>query len=135
MDPGRHPGHSTRLATGRVDGSSRVHGGGRLGPDPPRVDRSEHRTSSTGRSPQRRAGGRWAYYVSPQFVDGASGFYQVSLAMACSHNSRRHLGNAVTLLTPEAMAAPDYWSPRDALLGGTALVKAYLGLGEPAAPF
>jgi hypothetical protein len=51
---------------------------------------------------------RWAYYVSPQFVDGASGFYQVSLAMACSHNSRRHLGNAVTLLTPEATAAPDY---------------------------
>jgi hypothetical protein len=73
---------------------------------------------------------RWAYYVSPEFVDAASGYYLVSLAMACSRNSRRHLGNAVTLLTPEAMAAPDYWSPRDALLGGTKLVTAYLGLGE-----
>jgi hypothetical protein len=73
---------------------------------------------------------RWAYYVSPQFVDGASGFYQVSLAMACSHNSRRHLGNAVTLLTPEATAAPDYPYQRDALLSGTALVTAHLGLGE-----
>jgi hypothetical protein len=73
---------------------------------------------------------RWAYYVSPEFVDAASGYYLVSLAMACSHNSRRHLGNAVILLTPEAMAAPDYWSPRDALLCGTKLVTAYLGLGE-----
>jgi hypothetical protein len=76
---------------------------------------------------------RWAYYVRPEFVDAASGYYLVSLAMACSHNSRRHLGNGVILLTPEAMAAPDYWSPRDALLGGTKLVTAYLGLGEPGA--
>ncbi|MGH3869466.1 MAG: hypothetical protein ACRDQ4_25845 [Pseudonocardiaceae bacterium] len=73
---------------------------------------------------------RWAYYVSPEFVDAACGSYQVSLGMACSHHSRRHLGNAVTRLTPEAMAAPDYWSPRDALLGGAKLVTAYLGLGE-----
>lgn len=73
---------------------------------------------------------RWAYYVSPQFVDASGGFHQVSLAMACSHNSRRHLGNAVTLLTPEATAAPDYLYQRDALLSGTALVRAHLGLGE-----
>ncbi len=73
---------------------------------------------------------RWAYYVSPQFIDAASGFYQVSLAMACSHDSRRHLGNAVTLLTPEASAALDYPYQRDALLSGTALVRAYFGLGE-----
>ncbi len=73
---------------------------------------------------------RWAYYVSPQFVDASGGFHQVSLAMACSHNSRRHLGNAVTLLTPEATAAPDYPYQRDALLSGIALVTAHLGLGE-----
>ncbi len=73
---------------------------------------------------------RWAYYVSPEFVDAASGYYLVSLTMACSHNSRRHLGNAVTLLTPEATAAPDYPYQRDALLTGTALVRAHLGLGE-----
>ncbi|MGH3900737.1 MAG: hypothetical protein ACRDTA_21330 [Pseudonocardiaceae bacterium] len=73
---------------------------------------------------------RWAYYVSPQFADTQGGFYQISLGMACSRNSRRHLGNAVTLLTPGATAAPDYWSPRDAILHGTALAMAYLGRGE-----
>jgi hypothetical protein len=73
---------------------------------------------------------RWAYYVNPQFVDNACGFYQVSLGMTSSHNSRRHLSNAVTLLTPEATAAPDYPYQRDALLSGTALVTAHLGLGE-----
>jgi hypothetical protein len=72
---------------------------------------------------------RWAYYVSPQFADTNGGFYQVSLGMACSRNSRRHFGNAVTLLTPSA-TAPDYWSPRDAILTGTALATAYLGRGE-----
>jgi hypothetical protein len=52
---------------------------------------------------------RWAYYyVSPQFANTQGGFYQVSLGMACFRNSRRHLGNAVTLLTPGAIAAPDY---------------------------
>ena len=53
---------------------------------------------------------RWAYCVSPQFADTNGGFYQVSLGMACSRNSRRHLGNAVTLLTPSA-TAPDYLVP------------------------
>jgi hypothetical protein len=72
---------------------------------------------------------RWAYYVSPQFADTNGGFYQVSLGMACSRNSRRHFGNAVTLLTPSA-TAPDYWSPRDAILTDTALATAYLGRGE-----
>jgi len=72
---------------------------------------------------------RWAYYVSPQFADTNGGFYQVSLGMAGSRNSRRHLGNAVTLLTPSA-TAPDYWSPRDAILTGTALATAYIGRGE-----
>jgi hypothetical protein len=73
---------------------------------------------------------RWAYYVNPQFADTQGGFYPVNLGMACSRNSRRHLGNAVTLLTPGATAAPDYWSPRDAILHGTALATAHLGLGE-----
>ncbi|MGH3722012.1 MAG: hypothetical protein ACRDRI_24840 [Pseudonocardiaceae bacterium] len=82
---------------------------------------SEH---STGHQP------RWAYYVSPQFADTNGGFYQVSLGMACSRNSRRHLSNAITLLTPSA-TAPDYWSPRDAILTGTALATAYIGRGEP----
>ncbi|HSZ29559.1 MAG TPA: hypothetical protein VK784_07370, partial [Pseudonocardiaceae bacterium] len=73
---------------------------------------------------------RWAYYVSPQFVDGACGYYQVSLARTCSHNSRRHFGNAVTLLTPSASAAPDYLYQRDALLDGTWLAVAHIGCGE-----
>ncbi|MGH3937133.1 MAG: methyltransferase domain-containing protein [Pseudonocardiaceae bacterium] len=73
---------------------------------------------------------RWAYYVNPQFVDNACGFYQVWLGMAGSRDSRRQLGNAITLLTPEATAAPDYPYQRDALLSGTALVTAHLGLGE-----
>ncbi|MGH3942527.1 MAG: hypothetical protein ACRDTG_28675 [Pseudonocardiaceae bacterium] len=73
---------------------------------------------------------RWAYYVSPQFADAVGGLYQVSLGRACSHNSRRHLGNAATLLTPEATAASDYPYPREALLSGTALATAYVGLGE-----
>lgn len=71
---------------------------------------------------------RWAYYVSPQFADTQGGFSQVSLGMACSRNSRRHLSNAVTLLTPSATI--DYWSPRDAILHGTALATAYIGCGE-----
>ncbi|MGH4001477.1 MAG: hypothetical protein ACRDTJ_28905, partial [Pseudonocardiaceae bacterium] len=79
---------------------------------------------STGHQP------RWAYYVNPRFADTQGGFYQVSLGMACSRNSRRHLGNAVTLLTPEATAASDYPYPREALLSGTALATAYVGLGE-----
>ncbi len=73
---------------------------------------------------------RWAYYVSPQFVDASGGFHQVSLGSACSHNNRRHLGNAVTLLTPEATAAPDHLYQRDALLSGAALATAHLGRGE-----
>ena len=73
---------------------------------------------------------RWAYYVSPQFVDAASGYYQVSLGMASSRDSRRHLGHAITLLTPEATAAPDYPYQRDALMSGTGLALAYVGLGE-----
>jgi hypothetical protein len=35
------------------------------------------------------------------------GFQQVSLGIADSPNSRRHLGNAVTLLTPGATALAD----------------------------
>lgn len=73
---------------------------------------------------------RWAYYVSPQFVDASGGFHQVSLGRACSRNSRSYLGNAVTLLTPEATAAPDHLYQRDALLSGTALATAHLGRGE-----
>ncbi|MBV8541977.1 MAG: hypothetical protein JO063_02580 [Pseudonocardiales bacterium] len=73
---------------------------------------------------------RWAYYVNPQFVDGACGYYQVSLARTCSHNSRRHFGNAVTLLTLSASVAPDYQYQRDALLDGTWLAIAHIGRGE-----
>jgi hypothetical protein len=50
--------------------------------------------------------------------------------VTCPHNNRRHFGNAVTLLTSEATAAPNYLYQRDALMSGTALMKAYLGLGE-----
>ncbi|MGQ0779251.1 MAG: hypothetical protein ACT4NY_33350 [Pseudonocardiales bacterium] len=73
---------------------------------------------------------RWAYYVSPEFTAAAGGFYQVSLAKTGARNSRRHFGNAVTLLTPEATAGLDYPYQRDALLSGSALVTAHLGLGE-----
>ncbi|MGH3885463.1 MAG: hypothetical protein ACRDSZ_02660, partial [Pseudonocardiaceae bacterium] len=73
---------------------------------------------------------RWAYFVSPQLIDAAGGYYQVSLGMACSRNSRRHLDNAVTLLTPAATATPDYPYQRDALLSGTGLALAHLGRGE-----
>ncbi|MGH3697487.1 MAG: hypothetical protein ACRDRX_26485 [Pseudonocardiaceae bacterium] len=82
---------------------------------------SEH---STGHRP------RWAYFVSPQLVDAASGHYQVSLARGCSHDSRRHFGNAVTLLTPNATALADQLYQRDALLGVTSLATAHLGRGE-----
>ncbi|MGH3868860.1 MAG: hypothetical protein ACRDQ4_22625 [Pseudonocardiaceae bacterium] len=73
---------------------------------------------------------RWAYYVRPQMIDSVGGYYQVSLGMACSGNSRRHLGNAITLLTPKATAAPGYPYQRDALLDVTALALAHLGCGE-----
>lgn len=73
---------------------------------------------------------RWAYYASPQCVDAAGGYYQVSLGRTCSRNSRRHLDNAVTLLTPEATAALDYPYQRDALMSGTGLALAHLGRGE-----
>ncbi|MGH3687285.1 MAG: hypothetical protein ACRDRU_22000 [Pseudonocardiaceae bacterium] len=73
---------------------------------------------------------RWAYFVNPQLLDAASGAYQVSLARACSHDSRRHFGNAVTLLTPNATALADQLYQRDALLGVTSLATAYLGCGE-----
>ncbi|MGH3833332.1 MAG: hypothetical protein ACRDRS_23345, partial [Pseudonocardiaceae bacterium] len=73
---------------------------------------------------------RWAYFVSPQMVDAAGGYSQVNLGMAGSRHSRRHLDNAVTLLTPEATATPDYPYQRDALLSGTGLALAHLGRGE-----
>ncbi|MGH3869470.1 MAG: hypothetical protein ACRDQ4_25865 [Pseudonocardiaceae bacterium] len=73
---------------------------------------------------------RWAYFVSPQFIDVSGGYYQVSLGMAGTRHSRRHLDSAVTLLTPSASAAPDYLYQRDALLDGTWLAIAHLGCGE-----
>jgi hypothetical protein len=73
---------------------------------------------------------RWIYYASPQCVDAAGGYYQVNLGRVCSRNSRRHLGNAVTLLTPEATATLDYPYQRDALMSGTGLALAHLGCGE-----
>ncbi len=73
---------------------------------------------------------RWAYWVSPQAIDLNGGFQQVSLGRACSRDSRRHFGNAVTLLTPSATAAPDQPYQRDALLDGTWLATAHLGRGE-----
>jgi hypothetical protein len=73
---------------------------------------------------------RWAYWVSPQSMDGACGFQQVSLGMADSRNSRRHLGNAVTLLTPSAITATYQLYRRDALLDGIWLGRAHVGRGE-----
>ncbi|MCA1672927.1 MAG: transcriptional regulator, partial [Actinobacteria bacterium] len=73
---------------------------------------------------------RWAYYVSPQFVDAVGGSYQVSLGMARSRDSRRQLGHAVTLLTPSATATADQLYPRDALVRRTWLARAHVGRGE-----
>ncbi|MGH3696105.1 MAG: hypothetical protein ACRDRX_19290 [Pseudonocardiaceae bacterium] len=73
---------------------------------------------------------RWAYWVSPQSMDGACGFQQVSLGMASSPNSRRHLGNAVTLLTPRASAATYQLYQRDAVLVGIWLARAHVGRSE-----
>lgn len=72
----------------------------------------------------------WAYWVSPQSMDGACGFQQVSLGMADSRNSRRHLGNAVTLLTPSAIASTYQLYQRDALLDGIWLARAHVGRSE-----
>ena len=72
---------------------------------------------------------RWAYFVVPEQLDAASGRYQVSLARACSRR-RRHLGNAITLLTPLATAAPDQPYQRAALLDGIWLSRAHLGRDE-----
>lgn len=73
---------------------------------------------------------RWAYWVSPQSMGGACGFQQVSLGIADSRNSRRHLGNAVTLLTPRASAATHQLYQRDALLDGIWLSRAHAGRSE-----
>ncbi len=73
---------------------------------------------------------RWAYYVSPQMVDASFGGWQVSLARACSRNSRRHFGNAVTLLTHRTTALADQGYQRDALWCATDLATAYVGRGE-----
>ncbi len=73
---------------------------------------------------------RWAYYVSPQMVDASCGGWQVSLARACSHNSRRHFGNAITLLTHRTTALADQGYQRDALWCATDLATAYVGRGE-----
>jgi hypothetical protein len=72
----------------------------------------------------------WAYYVSPQMVDASCGGWQVSLARACSRNSQRHFGNAVTLLTYRATALADQGYQRDALWSATDLATAHLGRGE-----
>ena len=73
---------------------------------------------------------RWAYWVSPQSMDGACGFQQVSLGTANSRNSRRHLGNTITLLTPSASAATFQLYQRDALLDGIWLARAHVGRNE-----
>ncbi|MGQ0774124.1 MAG: hypothetical protein ACT4NY_06860, partial [Pseudonocardiales bacterium] len=73
---------------------------------------------------------RWAYWISPQSMDGACGYYQVSLGRAGSGNSRRHFGHAVTLLTPRANAATHQLYQRDALLNGICLASAHVGGGE-----
>ncbi len=72
----------------------------------------------------------WAYYVGPEFVDAVGGRYLLSLGLAGCRDSRRHLGNAVTLLTPGATVAADHRFQRRALLDGTDLARAHLGRGE-----
>ncbi len=67
---------------------------------------------------------RWAYWVSPQSMDHACGFQQVSLGTASSRNSRRHLGNAVTLLTP---GSPPARSPR--LISCTSATRCWTAFG------
>ncbi len=73
---------------------------------------------------------RWAYFVIPQLCDAAGGFQQVSLGMTGSRNGRRHLGNAITLLTPSVTPATAQLYPREALLNGTWLARAHVGCGE-----
>ncbi len=73
---------------------------------------------------------RWAYWVSPQSTDCACGIQQVNLGMAGSGNSRRHFGNAITLLTPGATALADQGYQRDALQEGAWLARAHIGRGE-----
>jgi hypothetical protein len=109
---------SSRLAYGYalVDDADRfhaVHGRAR--------ELVEH---STGHRP------RWAYWVRPQSMDHACGFQQVSLGMAGSRNSQRHLGNAVTLLTPRVSATTSQPYQRDALLDGIWLARAHVGRSE-----
>jgi hypothetical protein len=58
------------------------------------------------------------------------GFQQVSLGIADSRNSRRHLGNVVTLLTPRASAATHQLYQRDALLDGIWLWRAHADRSE-----
>ncbi|MGQ0779490.1 MAG: hypothetical protein ACT4NY_34585, partial [Pseudonocardiales bacterium] len=72
----------------------------------------------------------WAYYVSPRFIDGDEGSCQFSLGMSGSRNSRRHLGNAITLLTPSTTALADQGYQRDALLRGAWLARAHVGRGD-----
>ena len=49
---------------------------------------------------------------------------------ADSRNSRRHLGNAIALLTPRASAATHQLYQRDALLDGIWLSRAHAGRSE-----
>ncbi|MGH3929677.1 MAG: hypothetical protein ACRDTF_06835 [Pseudonocardiaceae bacterium] len=72
----------------------------------------------------------WAYYVSPQALDAGCGGNQVRLAMAASHDRRRHLGNAITLLTPRATVPADHLYQRDALMAGIWLTAAHIGRSE-----
>jgi len=50
--------------------------------------------------------------------------------MAGSGSSRHHFGNAVTLLTPSAIAATYQLYQRDALQDGIWLARAHVGRGE-----
>ncbi len=61
---------------------------------------------------------------------GACGIQQVRLGMAGSGKSRRHFGNAATLLTPSAIATTYQLYQRDALQDGIWLARAHVGRGE-----
>jgi hypothetical protein len=109
--------------------TSRLAGGYAIAGDADRVQGAHGRARELAEHPSGHRP-RWAYYVSPQFVDDACGSWQLSLARACSRNSRRHFGNAITLLTPGATALADQGLQRDALWSYTDLATAYLGCGE-----
>jgi hypothetical protein len=109
--------------------SSRLTAGYALTGDPDRFHAAANRAREltehpTGNRP------RWAYYVSPQHLDFVWGGYQVSLATADSHRRRRHLSNAITLLTPLATVPADHPYQRRALKAGIWLMAAHISGGE-----